>query len=92
MKVIDLYNHAPNFTKLLTKIGAIPYNWTIFHEQYRDFMKFGAAETSRIHHCGDKQPYRARDVMKITIVLNYQEKQKIIQELDGLINLLTQNN
>lgn len=92
MKVIDLYNHAPITVKLLMKIGAIPYNWANYHEQYRDFMKFGVKETTRIHHCGDKQPYRARDVMESTIVLNKQEKEKLVQELEGLITLLTKQN
>jgi len=92
MKVIDLYNHAPITVKLLTKIGAIPSNWSLFHEQYRDYIKFGVAESVRIHHCGTKQPYRARDVMESTIVLNKQEKEKLVQELEGLINLLTKQN
>lgn len=92
MKVIDLYNHAPNVTKLLTKIGAIPSNWHLFHEIYRDFIKFGVAESLRIHHCGSKEPYRARDVMERKLFIDNKDKEKIINELQGLIKLLTKNN
>jgi len=92
MKVIDLYNHAPITVKLLTKLGAIPSNWATFHDQYRDFIKYGAAKTREIHHSGDKQPYRSRDIMLTTIIINYEEKEKLVQELEGLINLLTKQN
>jgi hypothetical protein len=92
MKIIDLYNHAPSTIKLLVKIGAIPANWQLLHEQYRDYIKFGVAESVRIHHCSTRQPYRARDVMELQITLKKEDKEKIIQELQGLINLLNQNN
>lgn len=92
MKVIDLYNHAPLSVKLLTKLGAIPSNWGLYHEQYRDYIKFGVAESIRIHHCGNKQPYRARDIMETTIYCNQKEKEKLIEELNGIINLLTKTN
>ena len=88
MKIIDLYNHAPNITKALTKVGAIPAHWFVLQEQYRDLKKFGYSDVVRIHHCGSKQPYRARDLMETVIVVNKEDKQKIINELQGLINLL----
>jgi len=92
MKVIDLYNHAPTLTKALTRIGAVPGHWLSFHEQYRDLIKFGRSDTLLIHHCSGKQPYRARDVMECKITSNEKEKQIIVQELQGLINLLTKIN
>ena len=88
MKIIDLYNHAPNITKALTKVGAIPVHWAVLQEQYRDLKKFGYNKAILIHHCGGNQPYRARDVMETVIVVSKEDKEKIINELQGLINLL----
>ena len=89
LKVINLYNHAPITIKLLTRIGAIPANWSRWHEIYRDFQNYGVAKTSQLHHCSTRECYRARDAMESTVVLNIDDNKKIHDELKGLVELFT---
>lgn len=89
LKVLDLYNHAPVTVKLLTKIGAIPFNWIRWHEIYRDYLNYGVKRTTSIHNCSSRECYRAKEVMQSTIILDKLDNEKIHDELQGLIELFT---
>lgn len=89
MKVIDLYNHGKHTVKLLNRIGAIPASWTRKHEVYRDFMKYGVSKTANIQHIQTREAYRARDIMEQYIAITKEEKQKLIEELQIFIQLLS---
>lgn len=91
LKVIDLYNHCKTTVKVLAKLGAIPSSWCRAHDIYRDYIRYGVAQASRIHHIDTTECYRSQKKMERCVVLSPENKKELIQELELIIQLLNQN-